>query len=271
MEAKAVNWRNGLVWTWSLAVIVFLYLPSVCLLLASLTDSRYFTFPISKWGLAWWAKTFNSLEIHALFNTSISIALCVTVISVVIALFGALAFARYEWKGRSIYQKIVLLPIFFPQSVLGLALLLWFNALGLDLSWKSAVFAHLVWIVPVVTLVISIQVYSFDPALEEAAFDLGATRLQVFREITLPVLFPGIFSGALFAFLLSWGNFPLSLFTTGADTTIPEYLYAKMVAGYTPGVPVLGTVNTLGATVLLLGGYALIVWWRRSRLGATKE
>jgi spermidine/putrescine transport system permease protein len=271
MEAKAVNWRNSLIWAWSLAVVAFLYLPSVCLLLASLTDSRYFTFPIAKWGLSWWAKTFSSLEIRALFNTSISIALCVTVISVVIALFGALAFARYEWKGRSIYQKIVLLPIFFPQSVLGLALLLWFNALGLDLSWKSAVFAHLVWIVPVVTLVISIQVYSFDPALEEAAFDLGATRWQVFREVTLPVLFPGIFSGMLFAFLLSWGNFPLSLFTTGADTTIPEYLYAKMVAGYTPGVPVLGTVNTFGAAFLLLGGYALILWRRRSRTEDSKQ
>ena len=67
---------------------------------------------------------------------------------------------------------------------------------------------------------------------------------------------PGIVSGALFAFLLSWGNFPLSLYTTGADTTLPEYLYAKMVAGYTPGVPVLGTVSTIGAALLmLLGGY----------------
>jgi spermidine/putrescine transport system permease protein len=180
------------------------------------------------------------------------------VIAVVLAFFGALAFARYNWRGRSIYQKIVLLPIFFPQSVLGLALLLWFSALGFDLSWKTAVFAHLVWIVPVVTLVISIQVYSFDPALEEAAFDLGATRLQVFREVTLPVLFPGLFSGALFAFLLSWGNFPLSLYTTGADTAVPEYLYAKMIAGYTPGVPVLGAVSTFGAAFVLLGGYALV-------------
>jgi spermidine/putrescine transport system permease protein len=259
------RWRTALIWSWTAAVVVFLYLPALCLLLASLTASRYFIFPITRWGLDWWQKTFASLEVHALFETSIEIALAVTVIAVTIGLFGALAFARYDWKGRGFYQKIVLLPIFFPQSVLGLALLLWFNALGLDLSWKSAVFAHLVWIVPVVTLVISIQVYSFDPALEEAAFDLGATRWQVFREVTLPVLFPGIFSGALFAFLLSWGNFPLSLYTTGADTTIPEYLYAKMVAGYTPGVPVLGTVNTIGATILLLGAYALITWWRRSR------
>jgi spermidine/putrescine transport system permease protein len=110
-----------------------------------------------------------------------------------------------------------------------------------------------------------IQVYSFDPALEEAAYDLGATRWQVLKEVTLPVLFPGIFSGSLFAFLLSWGNFPLSLFTTGADTTVPEYLYAKMVAGYTPGVPVLGTVSTIGASLILLGGYALIVLRGRRR------
>jgi spermidine/putrescine transport system permease protein len=262
---RAQRWRASLLWAWALAVVVFMYLPALSLLLASSTSSRYFIFPITKWGFDWWQKTFNSIEIHILFKTSISIALIVTVIAVVIAFFGALAFARYEWKGRSIYQKIVLLPIFFPQSVLGLALLLWFNAVGLDLSWKSAVFAHLVWIVPVVTLVISIQVYSFDPALEEAAFDLGATRWQVLKEVTLPVLFPGLFSGALFAFLLSWGNFPLSLFTTGADTTIPEYLYAKMVAGYTPGVPVLGTLNTIIAAVLFLGGYGLIVLRRRTR------
>ena len=231
-------------------MVVFLYLPSVAITLASLTDSRYFLFPIPRWGFDWWQKTFDATEtwqmLDDLDHRSRS---CVTVISVVIAFFGALAFARYDWRGRSLYQKLVLLPIFFPQSVLGLALLLWFNALGLPLSWQTAVFAHLVWVVPVVTLVISIQVYSFDPALEEAAFDLGATRWQVFREVTLPVLFPGIFSGCLFAFLLSWGNFPLSLYTTGADTTVPEFLYAKMVAGYTPGVPVLGTVATIGAVV----------------------
>ncbi|MBL8907618.1 MAG: ABC transporter permease [Rhizobiales bacterium] len=265
MEGMSRSGRHALIWAWTIAVLVFLYIPGLCIFLASLTASRYFQFPIQRWGLDWWRKTFDSIEVHQLFKTSISIALAVMVIAVVIAFFGALAFARYNWKGRSIYQKLVLLPIFFPQSVLGLALLLWFNAIGLELSWKTAVFAHLVWIIPVVTLVISIQVYSFDPALEEAAFDLGATRWQVLREVTLPVLLPGIVSGSLFAFLLSWGNFPLSLFTTGADTTIPEYLYAKMVAGYTPGVPVLGTVSTLGAALLLLGGYWLIAMRRRQK------
>jgi spermidine/putrescine transport system permease protein len=257
--------RHALIVAWTAAAAIFIYLPAVAITLASLTDSRYFLFPIPRWGLGWWERTFAATETWQLLETSVTIALIVTVISVVVAFFGALAFARYDWRGRSIYQKLVLLPIFFPQSVLGLAILLWFNALGLNLSWKTAVFAHLVWVVPVVTLVISIQVYSFDSALEEAAFDLGASRWQVLREVTLPVLFPGIFSGTLFAFLLSWGNFPLSLYTTGADTTVPEFLYAKMVAGYTPGVPVLGTVSTIGAAILLLGGYGLVTVVRRAR------
>ena len=263
--------RHALIWVWAIAVLIFIYLPALCILLASLTKSRYFLFPIRRWGLTWWQKTFNSIEVHQLFQTSILIALIVMVIAVVVAFFGALAFARYDWKGRTLYQRLVLLPIFFPQSVLGLALLLWFNAMGFTLSWHTAVFAHLVWIIPVATLVISIQVYSFDPALEEAAFDLGANRFQVFREVTLPVLLPGIISGCLFSFLLSWGNFPLSLYTDGADTTIPEYLYAKMVAGYTPGVPVLGTVSTVSAAVLLLGGYWIYTMRRKSTMQADSQ
>jgi spermidine/putrescine transport system permease protein len=271
METRSQRFWHALIAVWALALVLFVYLPIICITLASLTSSRYFQFPVARWGIDWWAKTFSSIEIRQLLATSISIALWVTVVAVVLGFFGALAFARYDWRGRSWYQRLILLPIFFPQSVLGLALLLWFNAVGVQLNWTTAVFAHLVWIVPVVTLVMAIQVYNFDPALEEAAFDLGASRLQVLREITLPVLFPGIFSGALFAFLLSWGNFPLSLFTTGADTTVPEYLYAKMVAGYTPGVPVLGTVSTIGAAIVLMGGYGLILMLRRARVVAADQ
>jgi len=257
----------ALVLAWTLALLVFLYLPIASDFLASISDSRYFAFPIQRYGFSWWEKTFSEIETWSLMETSVTIALLVTLVSVVIAFFGALAFARFAWRGRSLYQKLVLLPIFFPQSVLGLALLLWFNALGLQLSWETAVFAHLVWIVPVATLVIAIQVYSFDPALEAAARDLGASRWQVLREVTLPVLWPGLFSGALFSFLLSWGNFPLSLYTTGADSTVPEWLYAKMIAGYTPRVPVLGTASTVSAAVVLLGGYALILLLRRRGRG----
>jgi spermidine/putrescine transport system permease protein len=243
---------DRLIGLWAGFVLVAVYLPVVCGLLASLSKSRYFAFPIRQWSLDWWRRTADSLEIGILAQTSLLLASCVTLAAVVLGFCGALAFARYDWRRRRLFQKLVLLPIFFPQPVLGLALLLWFNALGLTMSWHTAIVAHLVWIVPVVTLVMAIQVYGFDPALEEAAFDLGASRLQVLREVTLPILWPGIWSGALFAFLLSWGNFPLSLYTTGADSTVPEWLYAKMVAGYTPMVPTLGTFTVLAAAAVLL-------------------
>lgn len=252
METVAPTRASRLIAIWTGFVVFPIYLPVLCGALASLGKSRYFTFPIRQWSLDWWQRTFDSIEIGMLVRTSLALAASVTVIGVVLAFFGALAFARYDWKGRRLFQKIVLLPIFFPQPVLGLALLLWFNAVGVPLSWHTAIVAHLVWIVPVVTLVMAIQVYGFDPALEEAASDLGASRLQVLREVTLPILWPGIWSGALFAFLLSWGNFPLSLYTTGADSTVPEWLYAKMVAGYTPMVPTLGTFTVIAAATLLL-------------------
>ena len=265
MERRAQRYTHSLIRVWAGCIVVFLYLPVVCVALASLSKNRYFRFPIPSFDGKWYDKAFTSLTVQGLFETSLTIALLVTLISVVLAFLGALAFARFDWTGRRTYQQILLLPIFFPQAVLGLALLLWFSALGIIPDWRTAVFAHLIWIVPIATLVISIQAYSFDPALEEAAFDLGASRWQVLREVTLPVLWPGIFSGALFSFLLSWGNFPLSLFTTGADQTIPEWLYAKMVSGYTPLVPTLGSLTILAAALILLGGYGVITLSRRMR------
>ncbi|GLK77783.1 spermidine/putrescine ABC transporter permease [Methylopila jiangsuensis] len=266
---QSVRRANFLVWAWTLFVLVVVYLPIACGALAGLSKSRYFGFPVAAWSTDWWTRAMASIEVKTIVETSLAVAGVVTLVSVVVAFFGALAFARYDWKGRRLYQKLVLLPIFFPQPVLGLALLLWFNAVGVQPSWTTAIFAHLVWIVPVVTLVIAIRVYGFDPALEEAAADLGASRLFILREVTLPILWPGVWSGALFAFLLSWGNFPLSLYTTGADSTVPEWLYAKMVAGYTPMVPAIGTMSTLAAaSVLLVGGAIALLLRRRAALNA---
>lgn len=249
-------------------MLSFLYLPMIAVVIASFAKKRYFSFPITEWDTVWYAKALSSLSVRDLISTSLKVAILVTVFSVVLAFFGALAFARYDWRGRKLFQKLVLLPIFFPQAVLGLALLLWFSALGITTSWATAVFAHMVWIVPIVTLIMSIQVYGFDPSLEEAAFDLGASRWQVLREVTLPILAPGIVSGAIFSFLLSWGNFPLSLFSTGADQTVPEWLYAKMVSGYTPMVPTLGSLTMASAVLLILIGYVAFVLLRaRQRAG----
>ncbi len=261
MPARSLPDRLRSTWLW--VVVVVLYLPLVAVGLASLSESRFFIFPIRKYSLKWYEESFASLQIRDALWTSVALAAVVGVIATVLAVFGALAYARHEWKGKGWYQQIVLAPIFFPQSVLGLALQLWFNTLGFEMTWHASVFAHLVWIAPIVTMVVAIQAYGYDASVEEAARDLGATRWMVFKDITFPLLWPGVFSGLLFAVLLSWGNFPLSYFTSGADVTVPEWLYGKMIGGYTPMVPALGFLSVLAGGLVLSVG--LIVQARLSR------
>jgi spermidine/putrescine transport system permease protein len=240
-----------LLFIYGILTLLFLYLPIVAVGFASVSKARYLTFPIRSYDGKWYGNALKSPTVENLFTTSLTIAVIVTLVSMIVGFFGALAFARYHWRFRSLFQKLILLPIFFPQTVLGLALLIWFNSVGIIPSWKTAIIAHLVWIAPIATLIIAIRAYSFDPALEEAARDMGASTWQILREITIPLLMPGVISAGLFAFLLSWGNFPLSLFTTGADSTLPEWLYAKMVSGYSPLVPSVGMLS-IGASFLIM-------------------
>jgi spermidine/putrescine transport system permease protein len=248
---------------WLTTVLVLLYVPMLSVLLASLSNTRYMQFPHRIWTLDAYVQALTSYTTGTLHLTSLYIALVVVVLSLLIATAGALALVRFEWQGRSLFQRLLLLPIFFPQPVLGLALLLTFTALGVTPSWHTAVFAHLVWIVPIVTLVISIRLYGYDIRQEEAAFDLGASRVQVLREITLPALAPGLVSGGLFAFLLSWSNLPLSVFTTGADTTLPEWLFSRTSTNYSPLVPAVAVIATLASALVVLAVVVAVAATRR--------
>lgn len=250
-------------YVYGVVILAVLYLPLVSVGFASVSKARYLTFPINRYTGEWIEQALTSPNVRDLVATSLKIAVSVTVLSMVIGFFGALAFARFQWKYRSLFQKLILLPIFFPQTVLGLALLIWFSALGVQPSWKTAIVAHLVWIAPITTLIIAIRAYGFDPSLEEAARDMGASTFTILREVTLPLLMPGVISAGLFAFLLSWGNFPLSLFTTGVDSTLPKWLYARMVSGYTPQIPALGVLSVVGSAVLMLVGFLVFRWTRR--------
>ncbi|MEM8570742.1 MAG: ABC transporter permease [Pseudomonadota bacterium] len=262
---------KGFLYAYGILAIAFLYLPLVSVGFASVSQARYLTFPIRRYALGWYEEAFTSQTVADLLVISLRVAGIVTVISMIVGFFGALAFARYGWRYRKTFQKVILLPIFFPQTVLGLALLMWFNAVGVIPSWQTAIVAHLVWIAPIATLVIAIRAYSFDPALEEAARDMGCSTWQVMREVTIPLLMPGVISAGIFAFLLSWGNFPLSLFTTGADSTLPEWLYAKMVSGYSPLVPTVGILSVAASFALLAVGLTVPRLLRLVRRAAVRE
>lgn len=238
---------------YTLAVLIFLALPILCVVVMSFAPGRYLVFPFRKAPtLDAFTEVLGTLAIRESILVSLTISVAVTIVAVLFATAGALAFVRHKFPGSGFYQKAIFLPVFFPQSVLGLGSLLWFNLLGIPLDWKTAAVAQLVWIAPIVTLIIAIQVFGYDPALERAARDLGATRLVAFRRVTLPLLAPGIFSGALFAFLLSWVNFPISLFTSGVDTPVPVWLHTKMALAYAPTAPALGALIFGFSFILLL-------------------
>lgn len=240
-------------------VLGFLVLPMVCVAIMSVAPTRFLTFPFQRPPTGkWFAEVFTSLTIRDSVTISLMIASVVTVLAVVLATAGALAYARYHFPGQALYRRLLLLPIFFPQGVLGLGLLLWFDLLGIPLDWMTAAAGHLIWLLPVVTLVIAIQVFGYDPALEAAARDLGASRWFTFRTITLPLLLPGMVSGGLFAFLLSWVNFPISLYTSGVDTPAPMWMFSKMAVTFTPSAPALGVVIFGFSVILLIPTFILL-------------
>ncbi|MBC8039152.1 MAG: ABC transporter permease [Opitutaceae bacterium] len=252
-------------------VLLVFYFPVFCIIVASLSKKRFFSFPYASEDMTfkWYLDAANSPQVHDFVGVSIRIAAVAALASVAIGFFSALAYARYRWRGRQTFQRLVLLPLFFPQSVLGLALLMWFNFLGVTTAWWTAAIAHTVWIAPITTLIISIQAYGLDESLEEAARDMGATRWQIMRKITIPLLLPGMISATCFAVLLSWGNFALSLYTTGADSALPEWLYARMTSGYQPMVPAVGVINVAVAILLVIVLFAIVRWsTRKSRSSA---
>ncbi|CAM2871194.1 ABC transporter permease [Rariglobus hedericola] len=264
--------KTGFSFYAGLVLLVF-YFPVFCIIVASLSKKRFFSFPYTSDDMTfkWYNDAINSPQVHDFVGVSLRIAGITAVASVAIGFFSALAYARYRWRGRQTFQRLVLLPLFFPQSVLGLALLMWFSFLDVTTAWWTAAIAHTVWIAPITTLIISIQAYGLDESLEEAARDMGATRWQIMRKITIPLLLPGMISATCFAVLLSWGNFALSLYTTGADSALPEWLYARMTSGYQPMVPAVGVINVGVAIILVIALFAIVRWSTRKSRHSTSS
>jgi spermidine/putrescine transport system permease protein len=251
---------------WIVAILAFLYIPIVSVVLASLANTRYMRFPHRVWTLDAYRDALGSFTTWQIHMISLSIAVWVVIFAVILGTLGAVAFARYDWRGRSLFQRVLVLPIFFPQPVLGLALLLSFTAVGLTPSWKTAIIAHLVWIVPIVTLVVSIRFFGYDTAQEEAAADLGASRWQVVREITLPAALARHLLGRALrvpAVVVEPAAVGLHL---RADTPLPVWLFSRTATNYSPLVPSVAVIGTVVSALIVIG-LALVLWARAGCAG----
>ena len=184
--------------------------------------------------------------------TSIKLALLATLISTVIGTMMALALVRYQFFGRRAANFLIVIPMATPEIVMGSSLLSFFLILGTPLGFTTLLIAHVMFCISFVVVVVRSRLIGFDRRLEEAAKDLGATPWETFRLVTLPLILPGVFGGAMLAFALSIDDFVISNFNSGTTVTFPLYIFGA----FQRGVPV--EVNCIamilfGITVLAMG------------------
>ncbi|WP_373505503.1 ABC transporter permease [Aestuariivirga sp.] len=236
--------------------LLFFYVPIFTLIAFSFQEGRYLTLPFEGFSLKWYGDLFrNSNALNALRNSTI-IALVATVAATAIGTFAAIVAVRYRFKGKSAFQAIAGAPLAFPQLLLGIVLLLWFSVLGkwfgFNTGLVTAMIGHVVYIAPFAMVIVAVQVWNFDPLLEDAARDCGASNWQVYRFVTIPLLWPGIFSAAIFAFLLSWGNFYITYSLAGSTRTVPTFIFSGIAVGSSPLYPAIATVVFVPGLLLVM-------------------
>lgn len=239
-----------------LALIVFFYIPIVTLVAFSFTSNRVLTFPPEGFSLEWYGELFRKPDFLPAVVNSALVAAVSTVFATLLGTCGAIAWIRFRFRLQGAFRAVTFAPLLFPQLLLGVVMLLWFSVLGNWLGFSTGlptvVIGHVVYITPFALVIVAVQVYGFDPALEDAARDAGASGWDVFREVTFPLLWPGIFSAAIFAFLLSWGNFYISYSLSGTARTLPVFVYSGIAVGSSPIYPALATLNFVPAIVLVV-------------------
>ena len=251
-------------------LILFFYVPILTLVVFSFTSSRVLTFPIEGFSLEWYGELFRKPDFLPAVTNSAIVAAISTVFATVLGSAGAVAWIRYRFRFQNIFRAISFLPLLFPQLLLGVVMLLWFSVLGNWLGFSTGlatvIIGHIVYITPFALVIVAVQVHGFDETLEDAARDAGATGWEVFREITFPLLWPGILSAATFAFLLSWGNFYVSYSLAGTARTLPIFVYSGIAVGSSPIYPALATLNFIPALILVF----LVDFLRRRALKRQK-
>jgi len=230
---------------------LLLYVPLVSLVVFSFLSSG----PVGtsrEWTLEWYRKLASNQLVLDAFKTSIYIGFWSTLISTGIGTSAALAVTRIRFPGRKVFDGLTYIPLIMPEMVLGLSLLVWFVFLKVTLGVVSVILAHVTFSVSYVLITVKSRLSGFDESLVEAARDLGASPWKIFWKVTFPLIWPGIVSGALMAFTLSFDDFLITFFTAGVGSdTLPLKIYSMIKFGVTPEINALSTL-ILAVTLLVV-------------------
>jgi len=233
--------------------LAFIYLPILLVIAFSFNDSRLVTI----WGgfsLKWYGTLFQNTQLLDSAWLSFKLACLSATIATVLGVLAALTLVRFRiFFGKALFNFLLMVPIIMPGMIIGLALLLFFVAIGLPRGFYTLLLSHATFGMCFVAVIVQARLANFDRSLEEAAIDLGSSSLQTFRYVTLPLIFPSILSGWALAFVLSLDDLIISSLTTGPNaTTLPMRIFSQVRLGVTPEINAASTLMIL-AVVLCLG------------------
>jgi spermidine/putrescine transport system permease protein len=235
------------------AYLIFLYGPVLFLPVFSFNDSIFVTFPLKGFTTKWYEQAFADEDMINALVASLQVGGIVSVVSTILGLFGAKAITRYRIPGQSAVTGLIMLPLFIPEIILGISLLILLNALGVELGLPSVIVGHVILCTPFAMAVLSSRLDGFDRSLEEASMDLGETPWMTFWRVTFPLAAPGIISSVLLTFIVSFDEFLLSFFLTNQQPTLPVYIWSQLrFPNKLPSVLAMGALILLASCILVV-------------------
>jgi spermidine/putrescine transport system permease protein len=239
---------------------LFLYAPIAVLLVLAFNDNEQATI-WTGFSTRWFGIVLDNADLIRAFQNSLTVATTATVLSTIIATLAALGMNRARFPGQDGVNALISLPLIVPEIVTAVATLLFFIMLGFRLGLGTVILAHVVFCIPFAYLPIRARLEGMDPRLEEAAQDLYADRRRTFLRVVLPLLWPGIISGAMLAFIISLDDFVITYFVAGAGaTTLPIYIFGMIRIGISP------EVNAVSALMLAISILFVAASWLVGRM-----
>lgn len=234
------------------AVLIFMHAPLLVLVLFSFNDSKF----SSDWAgftTRWYARLADRPDIVEGLYSSLVVSTLSTLIATLLGTLMALALARHRFRGRRLVEALLYVPIVTPEIVLGISLLILFVAMKFPLGLASITVAHVAFNISFVAVVVNARLQGMDHSLEEAAMILGADEITAFFRITVPQLWPGILSGAVLAFTMSFDDYVVTSFVAGTDTaTLPMVVYTMVRKNIEPSINAISTVVLIATTLLIV-------------------
>jgi spermidine/putrescine transport system permease protein len=237
------------------AFLFYMFVPLAIMGGAAFNDSRLpSVYPWKGWTDRWFVELFNDQVMWRSSINTVLVALAVVVLAVPLGTAGAILINSISGKVRGALYGLMVAPILMPGAVIGISTLLFWNQVNVPSGLHLSVLGQVSYIAAFVMLLVLARLQSFDPALEEAAQDLGASHSQTVRRILLPHLAPALGAGAAIAFFQSIENFNVTLFTRGTSNTLTVYVFSKVRSGITP------TINALALILISITIICAIVY-----------